>query len=417
MQASILETGTLALRTLLSQGQYYLLTIMDNFILDNFSWWFCRNTCIKVLVSKDLKNSKHTKTVLDSVHEKLGIDHEEGGEYREDDMTFIDYTFNNNKRNRGLIVILSRDESAKSNEYLRKHIDHIRKVIGFENAIAVSAPGEDEVFDFGGAICWLPCTKMRSFLLDLLPGKKENRQQDSKGGGKETTEKWPLLDNCNIKVFLAGSDDSTLSKVKEELSTSIKEGCLYQIHIPKRSETDEKLSELDDNSVVICCVHNRGRRIIISDTEPDEAGHIVKKAEKVCGEQSVMVLLCGHNDLSPPRLYDKADFNDNFLKNQPHLKEMVEKYQNFLSMKWSLSKHQKEHVSRWIQQCEAPQTPEEVECDDTIPLIEEGGNKGHGEPAMATEGGMGEQVQMCDETTSSIDEGQDMSIDGTTLDT
>ncbi|XP_078697356.1 uncharacterized protein LOC144925274 [Branchiostoma floridae x Branchiostoma belcheri] len=144
-------------------------------------------------------------------------------------------------------------------------------------------------------------------------------------------ERWPLLENCNVKVYLTGSDDSTLSKVKDELSTFIAGRCLHQIHIPKRSETDEKLSVLDDNSVVICCVHNRGRRIIISDTEPDEAGDILKKAEQKCGENGVMVLLCGHNDLSDESLYDEDEFNDHFLKNQPHLKKKVD-HKNFLSM-------------------------------------------------------------------------------------
>ncbi|KAI8517380.1 hypothetical protein Bbelb_059610 [Branchiostoma belcheri] len=126
---------------------------------------------------------------------------------------------------------------------------------------------------------------MGSFLLDLLPVKKEDRQQDSKGGGKETMEKWPLLDNCNVKVYLTGLNETTLREVKKELSTFVAGRCLHQIHVSKRSETDEKLSVLDDNSVVICCVHNRGRIIIISDTEPDEAGDIVKKAEEACGKQ------------------------------------------------------------------------------------------------------------------------------------
>ncbi|XP_019637132.1 PREDICTED: uncharacterized protein LOC109479585 isoform X2 [Branchiostoma belcheri] len=356
-------------------------------------WWFRKNTCIKVLVSKDLKNSKHKKTVLDSVGKKLGIDHEEGGEYKEDDMTFIEYTFNDNKTNRGLIVILSRAERAKSHEYLDKHIDHIRKVIGFENAIAVFAPDENEVLDFGGAMCWVSSTKMGSFLFDLLPVKKEDRQQDSKGGGKETMEKWPLLDNCNVKVYLTGLNETTLREVKKELSTFVAGRCLHQIHVSKRSETDEKLSVLDDNSVVICCVHDRGRIIIISDTEPDEAGDIVKKAEEACGKQRVMVLLCGHNDLSDENqsLYDKNKFNDNFLKNQPHLEKKVKKC-NFLSMNWTLSRYQKDHVSKWIQEVKSTPSPEEGE------------NEWPGETAMATDGGMMEQVPA--KTTSSKDEGE-----------
>ncbi|XP_078697578.1 uncharacterized protein LOC144925465 [Branchiostoma floridae x Branchiostoma belcheri] len=260
------------LRTWATSRRYWAITPVPH---ERFSCPGNKGPAIHVLVCNNLNESEYMK-ILKSLAAKLQTEYVEHGEHYTEGISYTKYIVSNNgcvpcdsAYDTGLIVILSKDQNKNSLEVVRRHVKIISTMVEIENVIALTTHGEnDENHGASTTISLCPSIEIHRVLHSLLPGYEEN-----------------ILDQ-KINVFLTGLNDDTLNKVKKALSVCIDEKCIQKLKISKRSEVDSKLSALHEDSVAICCVHDSTRLIIISDTEEDEVGDIIKAAEGKCGKQS-----------------------------------------------------------------------------------------------------------------------------------